>query len=190
MEPVSPALSSPDPKASLRDLVRSVVLRTYPDVGEFEVDIERPKNPEHGDYTTNAALQLAKRVGRKPREAADYARAIRTIHAIGRQVSGFLERFDALLTPTMATPPLPLGRLSLSRGDLPGLLADLARTVGFTQLFNASGHPAMSVPLFWNGAGVPVGVQFAGRFGDEATLFRLAAQLESARPWVARRPAV
>ena len=126
--------------------------------------------------------------GAKPREAADYARAIRTIHAVGRQVAAFLERLDALLTPTMATPPLPLGRLSLSRGDLPGLLADLSRTVGFTQLFNASGHPAMSVPLFWNGAGLPIGVQFAGRFGDEATLFRLAAQLESARPWFLRRP--
>ena len=64
-------MSSPDPKASLRDLVRGVVLRTYPDVGEFEVEIERPKNPEHGDFTTNAALQLAKRVGRKPREVAE-----------------------------------------------------------------------------------------------------------------------
>jgi len=87
-----------------------------------------------------------------------------------------VSRFDA--HARWSTPPLPLGRLSLSRGDLPGLLADLALTVGFTQLFNASGHPAMSVPLFWNGAGVPVGVQFAGRFGDEATLFRLAAQLD------------
>jgi len=71
LEPVSPALSSPDPKASLRDLVRGVVLRTYPDVGEFDVEIERPKNPEHGDFTTNAALQLAKRVGKKPREVAE-----------------------------------------------------------------------------------------------------------------------
>jgi amidase len=124
----------------------------------------------------------------KQREAADYARAIRAIHAIGRQVSAFLGRFDALLTPTMATPPLPLGRLALTRADFAGLLADLSRTVGFTQLFNASGHPAMSVPLYWNDAGLPIGVQFAGRFGDEATLFRLAAQLESARPWFLRRP--
>jgi Asp-tRNA(Asn)/Glu-tRNA(Gln) amidotransferase A subunit family amidase len=124
----------------------------------------------------------------KQREVSDYARAIRGIHAIGRDVSTFLERFDALLTPTMATPPLPLGRLALTRSDLPGLLADLSRAIGFTQLFNASGHPAMSVPLFWNGAGLPIGVQFVGRFGDEATLFRIAAQLESARPWFLRRP--
>jgi Asp-tRNA(Asn)/Glu-tRNA(Gln) amidotransferase A subunit family amidase len=126
--------------------------------------------------------------GAKQRDAADYARAVRAIHAIGRQVSAFLDRYDALLTPTMATPPLPLGRLALTRSDLAGLTADLARTIGFTQLFNASGHPAMSVPLAWNADGLPIGVQFAGRFGDEATLFRLAAQLESARPWFLRRP--
>ncbi len=64
-------MSSPDPKATLRDLVRGVVQRTYPDAGDFDVEIERPKNPEHGDFTTNAALQLAKRVGRKPREVAE-----------------------------------------------------------------------------------------------------------------------
>jgi Asp-tRNA(Asn)/Glu-tRNA(Gln) amidotransferase A subunit family amidase len=86
--------------------------------------------------------------GAKAREAADYARAIRTIHAVGRRVEAFLAGFDALLTPTMGTPPLPLGRLSLARGDIPGLLADLSRAIGFTQLFNASGHPAMSVPLY------------------------------------------
>jgi amidase len=128
--------------------------------------------------------------GAKSREAADYARAIRAIHAIGRRVSAFLEDFDALLTPTMGTPPLPLGRLALTRSDFAGLLGDLTRTVGFTQLFNASGHPAMSVPLSWNAAGLPIGVQFAGRFGDEGTLFRLAAQLENARPWFLRRPAL
>ena len=119
--------------------------------------------------------------------ATDYARAVRGIHALGRQVSAFLERYDVLLTPTMATPPLPLGRVALTRPDVPGLMADLSRTVAFTQLFNAAGNPAMSVPLAWN-AGLPIGVQFAGRFGDEATLFRLAAQLEAERPWFGKRP--
>ena len=121
--------------------------------------------------------------------AALYARSIRALHAAGRQVAAFLERYDVLLTPTMATPPLPLGgALTLTHPDPEEHLASLVRMIGFTQLFNASGNPAMSVPLHWNDAGLPIGVQFAARFGDEATLFRLAAQLEEARPWFERRP--
>jgi amidase len=61
--------------------------------------------------------------------------------------------------------------------------------IPYTPLFNVTGQPAMSVPLHWNDAGLPIGMQFAGRFGDEATLFRLAGQLERAQPWIDRVPA-
>jgi amidase/6-aminohexanoate-cyclic-dimer hydrolase len=88
----------------------------------------------------------------------------------------------------MATPPLPIGRLALTNPDLGSYLAAVLQTVGYTQLFNASGHPAASLPLAWNAQGLPIGVQLAARFGDEATLFRLAGQLEQARPWFDRRP--
>jgi amidase len=62
------------------------------------------------------------------------------------------------------------------------------RSIAFTSLFNSAGNPAMSVPLHWTASGLPVGVQFAAPFGDEATLFRLAAQLEAAKPWRNRLP--
>jgi len=60
----------------------------------------------------------------------------------------------------------------------------------FTPLFNATGQPAMSVPLYWNEAGLPVGMHFVARYGEESTLFRLAGQLEQAAPWFDRRPPV
>ncbi len=124
------------------------------------------------------------------RSAADYVRAVKGIHQLGRMVSTHLQEFDAILTPTMATPPVPLGQINLSNPNPGEHIAKLFQYIGFCQLFNASGHPAMSVPLAWNDEGLPIGLQFAGRFGDEGTLFALAGQLEQARPWFERRPPV
>lgn len=126
----------------------------------------------------------------RDRSAAEYVRAVKGIHRLGRQVAQFLSNYDVILTPTMALPPVPLGTLSLSNQDPAANLGALLQTIGFTQLFNASGSPAMSMPLAWNAAGLPIGIQFAGRFGDEGTLFRLAGQLEEARPWFDRRPPI
>ena len=141
--------------------------------------------PDDVEMSTAALAKVSENMG-----ATDYADAIRVLHDVGRRVSRFLQPYDLLLTPTMACAPLPLEALGVANRMSATYLDDLARTVAFTQLFNLSGHPAMSVPLLWNAEGLPVGVQFAGRFGDEATLFRLAAQLEQARPWAHRRPAV
>jgi amidase len=122
--------------------------------------------------------------------AADYARAIRVVHAMGRQVGRFFTQWDLLLTPTMCSPPHPLGVLSLSASDTAAYRDALIGSIAFCAPFNGSGHPAMSVPLHWTRGGLPVGVQFVGAFGAEAVLFQLAGQLEQARPWASKRPSL
>jgi amidase/6-aminohexanoate-cyclic-dimer hydrolase len=121
--------------------------------------------------------------------AWEYARSINVVHRTGRQVARFFAQWDVLLSPTMCQPPYPLGVLNMSSTDDTAYVDAVLASVGFTSLFNSAGNPAMSVPLATSTQGLPIGVQFAGRFGDEATLFRLAAQLESAQPWAGRRPA-
>jgi Asp-tRNA(Asn)/Glu-tRNA(Gln) amidotransferase A subunit family amidase len=109
------------------------------------------------------------------------------MHSLGRQVERFLSDFDVLLTPTMATPPLRIGDLSLAHPNPAVSVKNLLKTTAFTQLFNASGNPAASVPTYWSADGLPIGVQLVARYGDESTLFRLAAQIEAARPWAGKR---
>ncbi len=120
--------------------------------------------------------------------AADYARALPVIHGIGRSFARFFENYDLLLTPTLAQPPWRLGAVDMMGTDIETYFETLIAHMPFTAQFNASGQPAVSLPLHWTQDGLPVGVQFVGRFGDEATLFRLSAQLEAARPWAGRRP--
>jgi len=120
--------------------------------------------------------------------AADYARAIGVMHRTGRVVAPFFTRYDALLTPTMCRPPLPLGIIDMMTDDPAAYTRAVLGTIAFTSLWNACGTPAMSVPLAWSRNELPIGVQFVAGFGDEATLFRLAAQLEAERPWANRRP--
>ena len=119
---------------------------------------------------------------------ADYAAAVAALHRVGRQIGRFFLDYDVLLTPTLAKPPLLIGALDPAAEDAEAYAAEIHGFAAFPALSNATGAPAMSVPLHWNAAGLPIGVQFIARFGDEATLFRLAAQLEAARPWAGRRP--
>jgi amidase len=111
--------------------------------------------------------------------------------ALQRYARAFARKFvdvDAWLLPTLAEPPVPLGTFDAPPDEPMAPLFRAAAFTPFCPLANITGNPAMSVPLHWSADGLPVGVQFIGRFGDEATLFRLAAQLETARPWAARRP--
>lgn len=141
--------------------------------------------------------------------AAQLASAARTLQLAARALVPFFERHDVLLTPTLGAPPARIGALQPTPAELRLLRAVNALGAGWllkqpaaiqplvdktfdyipnTPLFNITGQPAMSVPLHWNAAGLPIGMQFAARFGEGATLFRLAGQLEKARPWFERRP--
>jgi Asp-tRNA(Asn)/Glu-tRNA(Gln) amidotransferase A subunit family amidase len=119
--------------------------------------------------------------------AHDYIRAVQTFHRTGRQLGAFFARFDILLSPTIARPSLPLGTVRMD-GTLEEYEAGLAPMVAFTSVCNAAGVPAMSVPLEWSEDGLPIGMHFVARYGAEATLLSLAAQLEQAHPWRERRP--
>jgi amidase len=119
-----------------------------------------------------------------------YLKSTQELQKMSRHIAEYFEGIDVLLTPTLAEPPAPLGTFDSPPGEpLVGLLR-AAAYVPFTPPFNVTGQPGISLPLHWNDAGLPIGVQFVGRFGDEETLLSLAGQLEQAAPWVDRRPPV
>lgn len=126
-------------------------------------------------------------MGRR-QSASVYLLSLTFLQRVAREIARFLQRVDVWLTPTLAEPPVPLGTFDPPAENPLQALRRAEDFVPFTPICNATGQPAMSVPLYWNSEGLPIGVQFIGRFGDEATLFRLAGQLESARPWMGRIP--
>ncbi|KPH07472.1 amidase (plasmid) [Rhizobium acidisoli] len=122
---------------------------------------------------------------------ANYAAAVDYIHAFGRRMGRLLEDYDVLLSPTLAKPPQLLGSFDMKDSEaLSDLIERFHSFSPFTSLFNASGQPAMSVPLCWSPEGLPIGAHFAAGFGREGLLFSLAAQLEEARPWAGRIPSL
>lgn len=122
--------------------------------------------------------------------ASQYLLAIEAAQLISRDMSEFLLSYDILMTPTLNEPPVPIGYFAPAPDDpMQGWLRS-GDFSAFTTICNLTGQPAMSVPLTCNVDGLPIGTQFIGRFGDEATLFRLAAQLEEVRPWTGYRPPI
>jgi amidase len=123
--------------------------------------------------------------------AAEYLHAIEVLQRYAREVARFLADFDGWLAPTLSTPPLPLGEITSTADEPMRALERGGRTVEYPHVVaNITGNPAMSVPLSWNADRLPIGVHVLGRYGDEATLFRLAAQLETERPWADRTPPI
>jgi amidase len=136
--------------------------------------------------------------------AADAASALCSMQLFSRSWLGWSSAYDALLTPTVGVPPLPIGAYALStlqrqgvkllaalpagallsqRSKLTEAFAQVFEAAPYTMVANVTGQPSLSLPLHWTDDGLPMGMLFTARIGDEATLFRLAAQLEQAMPW-------
>ncbi len=154
------------------------------------------------------AASVAQTLGREPKQdelewitqlladegtqisATEYANAINVMHRMGRKLAAFFDRYDVVLSPVVSQPPWPLDTYENSYSDSRTYFETVSSYSPFCWPYNMSGQPAMSVPLHWTENGLPVGVQFAGRYGDEATLLSLARQLELAKPWFDRRPQI
>ena len=149
--------------------------------------MQREASLDYLEAATLSAYELGKRM--TPSEVMDIPAAL---NAICRAVAPFFEKYDVLLTPTTSRPAQPLGTYNQNATgitteqwfDHKGSFAP------FLALFNMTGQPAFSVPLAMSSDGLPLGMHFVGRFGAEPVLFRLAAQLEKARPWTGRRPSL
>jgi Asp-tRNA(Asn)/Glu-tRNA(Gln) amidotransferase A subunit family amidase len=160
-----------------------IFAHTRAELDEAERRLGRPATPDDVEPLVWAAAEYGAAA-----TAPQMVAAMDTLHRVGRRLGQFFTRYDLLLTPTQCRVPPRLGVLDMCTEDRDTYVEALMASIAFTAPFNGAGNPAMSVPLHWAADGVPVGVQFAAPFGDEATLFRLASQLERARPWADRRP--
>jgi Asp-tRNA(Asn)/Glu-tRNA(Gln) amidotransferase A subunit family amidase len=198
-------LAAVDKAAKLCESLGHVVEEAYPDLNLHEL-----MSSIRLIISTNTARNLSKRwqmLGRAPDakdvEAAtwvvfdrgltitgiDYVEAIAAIHSTGRKLAVFLTRYDVILSATLPAPPPKLGYFD-TNGDVEVFTKRVTEYLTITPLHNATGTPAVTVPLHWTVEGLPVGVHLAGRYAEEAVLLRLAAQLESAQPWFNNVPDV
>lgn len=141
-------------------------------------------SPEILEKVTLTFLQYSKGFS-----ATDLARASGTFQEAAIAIGQFMADYDIILSPTLAAPPITIGRLGLMPENFEKWGQEIASFSPWTGLFNGSGQPSMSLPLAMSKSGLPIGVMITGRYGDEATLFRLAGQIERAAPWFDRRPA-
>ena len=134
------------------------------------------------EYFENVTLQMAENGNNF--SASDYVNAIKINHRLGQELEKMFDQYDVLLSPVLASPPVKIGTINMNTNDMKTYVERLTKYSPFTGIFNQSGQPSMSVPLFRTKDNLPVGSMFSAAFGNENLLFSLAGQLEQAQPWV------
>jgi amidase len=175
VEEAAPNLNGMEIMAAQGVVISANVAFTVEEAAEA---LGRAARPEDVERATWFRVENARKT-----DSSAYARAMNTLHLVGRTVANFMTAYDVILQPTAAQPPLTIGVLNMEREDLPQMFREMIAFIPYTGIYNLTGQPSANVPLYWNASGLPIGTMFTARFGDEATLFRLAAQLEQARPW-------
>jgi Asp-tRNA(Asn)/Glu-tRNA(Gln) amidotransferase A subunit family amidase len=175
------------------EIDRAAVVPTFLTLASANTVINLASHPTAGRPARESDVEritwLTGQMGERVR-AADYVRATQTAHRLGRQMAAFHADWDVLLTPGLATPAVRLGWLDMTMDDVDEYWRRVFAFSPFTVWFNLTGQPALVLPLGQSSSGLPVAVQLVARYGDEAALVRLGAQLEAARPWFGRKPPV
>jgi amidase/6-aminohexanoate-cyclic-dimer hydrolase len=180
VEEAQPPIEDAWMRAAFLTVLRVSLARTLDDAAK---PLGRPVT----DKDVEPVTWLLAEAGRAVNVVA-YSRAIATMHQVGLAMAKFQQKYDVILSPTLAKPPVPLGVLSLSAASRSQYGNDVAEFGPYTAIYNVTGQPSMSVPLHWSADGLPIGVMFSGRFGADGMLLRLAGQLEKAKPWAGLRP--
>ena len=132
-------------------------------------------------FFENVTLQMAENGNNF--SASDYVNAIKINHRLGQELESMFDKYDILLSPVLAAPPVKLGKIDMNTNDMKTYIERLTKYSPFTGIFNQTGQPSMSVPLYRSKGNLPIGSMFSASFGNENLLFSLAGQLEKAEPW-------
>ncbi len=160
--------------------------------GNFAATIQKwieftGREPEGDDFET--LTWASYKAGRKV-TGADAFISLGDLRRLGRDVVRKWEDFDVYLCPVLGTPPSKVGWIDTQNLEPRELNKRQAAAYPYTPIFNFTGQPSMSLPLAWTKSGLPIGMMFTGRYADEATLLKLAAQLEKEAPWAGKKPPV
>jgi amidase len=201
VEPFEPRIDS---ETFIFHYARLLAADTAASIRELEQIAGRTSSYADFELRTRALQQVGRAVS-----GEELVESMWVMQDIGRRYAGDIARFDAFLSPTLGEPPvligalaptpgqallmqvsnhLPMGSVAKRREFLLNIGREIFDYTAYTMPANVAGLPSMSVPLDWNADGLPIGTLITGRFGDEATLFSLAAQLEQAYPWFDKRP--
>jgi amidase/6-aminohexanoate-cyclic-dimer hydrolase len=185
---VEPALPSADIRGMMEAWTRIVACGTALAVETTLRRFGRRLGPDDLEGVSRGAVDYARTIS-----GADYLEAVGKIHAFGREMAAFFLDRDVLLSPTLAEPPATIGRFAHDTTDYVDYRMGPDRVFAYSPycaVFNASGQPAISLPMHWTADGLPVGVHLAAAFGADELLVSLAGEIEAAAPWMHRRPSL